>query len=173
MNVKGFLIQLIICLLIVIVISGCGTTQELPAPVPPTATPELEPVEPTAKTKSQPVVEITFNGDECNYSGPDSFPQGKVSVIFINQSEAEAGFGLIQLTDGNVWDDFLEFLGPPGSEHSGPPQWGEAFDIRTTGAGETQEFSPFLMAEEYGLYCIMPKSPNDKMWAGAPFTVEK
>jgi len=175
MNAKSLIIHLVMFVLMVVLISACGSPTP-PSPIPETIAKEPTPipVKPTGTNPNLPVLEVTFNGTECKYLGPDRVPQGKVSIVFINQTEVKSGFGLVQFEDGYTWEDFMEYLGPPGSEHSGIPadSGGELFEFRTVPAGETKDFGIFLIAGDYGIYCTIPLPFPERMWSGAPFAVE-
>ena len=91
MKTKGFFIQVVIFVLMVVLICACGPAQASPTPIPPTATAEPTPipVKPTVTTASPPVFDITFDGNECKIVGPDTIPQGKVTLIMHNPGDEE------------------------------------------------------------------------------------
>ena len=175
MKTKGFFIQVVIFVLMVALISACGPAQASPTPIPPTATAEPTPipVKPTVTTASPPVFDITFDGNECNIVGPDTIPQGKVTLIMHNPSDEEYWVDITRISEGKTWDDLVEYFGPPGSEHSGIPFWAEWAGEGLAYAGQTTEYSPFLVKGEYGLDCVLGGYPlPGRHWIGGPLTVE-
>jgi hypothetical protein len=175
MRTKSFFIQVVVFVLIVVLICACGSAQASPTPMPPTATaePTTIPVKPTVTTASLPVLDITFDGDECKIVGPDTIPQGKVTLKMHNRGDEEYWVGITDLGEGKTWDDLVEYFGPPGSERSGPPDWAEGTaGLGKAIAGQTSEYSPFLLKGEYGLDCHLYRYGADRIWVGAPLTVE-
>jgi len=67
--------------------------------------------------------EVTFNGENCNYEGPEVIREGKV-VFSLNKttSEGNVGFNLYKHEDGYKWQDVLDYYGEPGST-GGWPEW--------------------------------------------------
>jgi hypothetical protein len=175
MKTKGFFIQVVIFVLMVVLICACGPAQASPTPIPPTATAEPTPipVKPTVTTASPPVFDITFDGNECKIVGPDTIPQGKVTLIMHNPGDEEYRVFIFGFGEGNTWDDLVEYYGPPGSERSGPPFWAGLAGEGIAYAGQTTEYSPFLLEGEYGLDCILWRMGHPgRHWIGMPLTVE-
>lgn len=176
MKTKSLFIQVVVYVLMVILICACGPAQASPTPIPPTATAEPTPipVKPTVTTASPPIFDITFDGNECNIVGPETIPQGKVTLIMHNLGDEELRVDIIEIIDeGKTWDDFVEFFGPPGSEKSGGSFWMQRAGEGVAFAGQTSEYSPFLMKGEYGLDCVLWSMGHPgRHWIGAPLTVE-
>ena len=175
MKTKRLFIQMVVYVLMVVLICACGPAQVSPTPMPPTATAEPTPipVKPTVTTASPPVIDITFDGDECNIVGPDTIPQGKVTFIMHNPGDEELRVDIIRFDEDKTWDELVEYFGPPGSERSGIPFWAEYAGEGVTDAGQTSEYSVFLLKGEYGLDCILWNMGHPgRHWVGAPLTVE-
>jgi hypothetical protein len=175
MKTKGFIIQVVVYVLMVVLIWACSPAQASLTSIPPTATAEPTPipVKPTVTISSLPVLDITFDGNECNIVGPDTIPQGKVTLTMHNSGDEEYWVGITDLGEGKTWDDLVEYFGPPGSESSGPPVWSKGTaGLGNAIAGQTSEYSPFLLKGEYGLDCHLYRFGADRIWVGAPLTVE-
>ena len=175
MKTKSLFIQVFVFVMMVILIWACGPAQASPTPIPPTATAEPTPipVKPTETTASLPVLDITFDGDECIIVGPDTIPQGKVTFIMHNPGDEEYIVDVIRFDEDKTWDDFVEFFGPPGSERSGGSFWMELAGEGVADAGQTSEYSPFLVKGGYGLDCVLGGYPlPGRHWIGGPLTVE-
>jgi len=166
---------MVVYVLMVVLICACGPAQASPTPIPPTATAEPTPipVKPTVTTASPPVFDITFDGNECNIVGPETIPQGKVTLTMHNSGDEEYWVGITDLGEGKTWDDLVEYFGPPGSESSGLPVWSKGTaGLGKAISGQTSEYSPFLLKGEYGLDCHLYRFGADLIWVGAPLTVE-
>jgi hypothetical protein len=168
MKTKSFIIQAVVYMSIVVLICACSPAQASPTPIPPTTT-----AEPTDLTANQPVLNITFDGDECIIEGPDTIPRGNVSLIMHNPGDEEYWVAIEDIGEGKTWDDLVAYMGPPGSERSGPPEWTEGTPgLGKALGGQTSEYSTFLLTGEYGLICILPTNIPYRNWMGMPLTVE-
>ena len=175
MKTKSLFIQMVVYVSMVVLICACGPAQASPTPMPPTATsvPTPIPVKPTVPTANLPVLEITFDGNECNIVGPDTIPQGKVTFIMHNPGDEELRVDIIRFDEDKTWDELVEYFGPPGSERSGIPFWADYAGEGVADAGQTSEYSVFLLKGEYGLDCILWSMGHPgRHWVGAPLTVE-
>ena len=141
MKTKSLFIQVFVFVMMVVLICACGPAQASPTPIPPTATAEPTPipVKPTVTTASPPVIEVTFDGDECKIVGPDTIPQGKVTFIMHNPGDEEYRVDVIRFDEDKTWDELVENFGPPGSERSGIPFWAEYAGEGVADADQTSE----------------------------------
>lgn len=76
----------------------------------------------TASDLKPPVLELTFYGEECAFSGPTKFKSGSVTIRFINKSEAPAAANLLKHAEGHGLEEMMEiFKEEPSTAHH--PDW--------------------------------------------------
>ena len=77
---------------------------ETASPIPPTQTPTEEPIE---------YGEVTFDGVECNVSGPDEVPPGIYTIVLNNMSAHDLRMGVVQIIDGKTYQDVVDLASEP------------------------------------------------------------
>ncbi|MBC8193305.1 MAG: hypothetical protein ISR58_13430 [Anaerolineales bacterium] len=104
---------IVLLLAIVFGISACQETahpeENAPAPVEEEAPTVVE--EPTT-----PKITVSFDGQQCLVSGPDSASAGRVMFGFENQSSETARIGIAKLDDGLYADDAISLFERGSSE---------------------------------------------------------
>jgi hypothetical protein len=56
-------------------------------------------------------LELTFDGETCNYERPVELAPEPVTVIFHNEGEGWAAVNLIRLLEIKILDDLTQFIG--------------------------------------------------------------
>jgi hypothetical protein len=80
----------------------------------------------TAASTADDVPQLTFDGSDCVYAGPEEMTAGAVAVELVNESDGLANVGVVLLDEGKTVQDFVDALGPEPSR--GPAEsW--VFDI--------------------------------------------
>jgi hypothetical protein len=144
------------------------TVASTPQP-PPTATQDVV----STIVASGPMIEVFFDGSGCTVSGPSEVPAGNLIVRLTNTS----GPGHLttpwvgRLYPGKTWQDYVDWIGVPGSYHHETPDW---FAIPTI-VRQVSE-SPTVSYRLYSLamvaeYNLTVESPGDHFWPCGPFNV--
>ena len=112
--------------------------------------------------------EVTFNGSDCAYSGPETVSAGKV-IVFDNQSERSARLDVGKLDEGRTLDDLVEASAELGSEaeSAGRPPWITGGTIFESLAGESATRDLAFPPGNYSLICL-----QDSAFTGALLTIE-
>ena len=142
---------------IMLLLVACAAPEPTPTPVPPT--PEIV-----------AILEVTFDGNECNCVWPESAPPGEVTIIFNNESQGLASARFFKQDEGKTWDDQLALIDPPpGTAHM--PSWCRLVTMVQTTAGKSTARNAIVTTGLYGLVCYV-KEPFG-IWPGAPLYVEE
>lgn len=148
--------------------SPSATVTSTPQP-PPTATQDLV----STMVAVGPMIDVFFDGTECTVSGPTEVPTGNLVVRFTNASTADqlTTPWVGRLYPGKTWQDYVEWIGVPGSYHHETPEW---FAIPTIVRQVTE--SSTVSYRQYNLdvvaeYNLTVESPGDHFWPCGPFNV--
>ena len=160
-------------------LTACSTATPDPTPIPPTATevpPTATPVPPTEVPKPSSCEEVdgnclvvTFDGENCAFSGDLVYTSGPMTFIFINELDNLAMLAIGKHDGGETLQDTAEFLGPePG--YKGWPSWVEYYQWVDASANKSDIWQDDLTPGVYPLACRHENS--QKTWFGDGFTVE-
>lgn len=99
-------------MLTVLCLSACVTAQSTPMSTPLSPT-ELPPTpEPITEFTTDPEVPppflITFDGNECNSEVPETLPLGKLSFLFVNNTDTKFALWIALLPEGVTYQDLLD-----------------------------------------------------------------
>ena len=64
-------------------------------------------------------IELIYNGESCEYRGPESVIAGERVITLNNQTEGNVDLLVEKLEEGKTWQDMLDWLGEPGSPMQG------------------------------------------------------
>ena len=112
-------------------------------------------------------LQVTFDGTDCTYSGPEEVSESDIGVRVDNRSEEAVTLDVFRLQEGNTFDDLVAHIGAGSAE---TPTWARLVGSMPTSAGETANFGMALSAGNYALVCSTDL-PRPQMQAVAAFTV--
>ena len=93
---------------------------------------------------------ITFDGESCQYDGPEIILEGEIVIVLNNLTEDVVFFEVQKLDEGKTWLDMLDYFGEPGSKApGGPPTWAHIIGIANYAAKKIT-----LVPATYGLICV-------------------
>ncbi len=98
-------------------------------------------------------VEVTFDGDTCQYKGPEAFGEGEVVIVLNNLTASTvAHIHVLKLDEGKTQQDLVEYVGDAIDKP--PPPWASLI-LRS----EFVEESPSKRTDKYlfepGSYAIV------------------
>jgi len=142
---------------IMLLLVACSAPEPTATPVPPTP-------------ESVGVIEVTFDGNKCNCTGPEVVPPGLVTIIFHNESDGGAWADFAKHDEGKSWDDMLARIGtPPSPGHRAP--WVLAVGRIQTIGGKSISRDFRVTGGLYSLICVRMEPHG--VWPGAPLYVEE
>ncbi len=124
----------------------------------------------TLSTASE-VAQVTFDGSECVYSGPEEVTTGAVTIELINNTDNTVGLSVGSIGEGKTIEDAFDDWGVDMPKIGGKPNW-----ITDTGwqpwaqPGETMEWEANLAAGPHIAICGTTE-PTRAGWWGGGFTV--
>ena len=163
--------------LVACMVSACARSAPTPTSLPPTRppatpastdTPKPAPFTPTPEV---PVVDLTFDGQSCQYEGPEVVHEGKL-VIVVNDLTDDPAFHMhvFKIDEGKTWQDMLDYIGEPGT-YVPPVPWASS-----VGIGALVEDNPnarrfTLTPGMHGIVCALHNGGPEGIWPAAPFEV--
>lgn len=151
---------------------ACTTSQPAPTStsLPPTVTPPPTDTSiPPTQTPKQDVIElgeITFDGNECTFSGPTEVPTGEYTLVLNNLSVQNIRMGVVRLIDGKTYQDMVNLQSEP-AEYIPFIPW-ISFPFYFTFDHEVYTYS----LDEVGEHFISVQDGlKTHMWLCAPFQV--
>jgi hypothetical protein len=159
--------------------AGCSIVSEETPVLEPASNQESESGSTVARTTtSDPIscnelegncLELTFDGESCDYEGPTGIKTGTVKLLFFNKSEGSATVNLLRHTGDETLQDVIEYIGEePTTKHH--PDWTE--EVGTwwrVAPEETYIWEGSLEPDLYHMICVR-YSPLGG-WFGGGFTV--
>ena len=121
----------------------------------------------TAAGAVDEVPQLTFDGEDCVYVGPDQVPAGQVTVELVNNSDRPANVFVARLDEGKTAQDVIDNMGTEPATGSPPPWMSDMGGQRPADAGETMRWESTLGAGEYVANC----SARFGGWYGTVLTV--
>ena len=108
--------------------------------------------------------EVTFDGENCRYEGPEVVSEGNVIFVFNNLSDPGAHLHVVELREGITWQDILELARPVRSQ---PREVIEPPVRFVEGDPDVQEYA--LKPGSHGVLCVIH---GVDAWPAAPLEVE-
>ena len=173
----------------VILLGACAVPAASPtlapstqAPVAPSATPTREPVPPTpTPTVVAALAEITFDGQSCQYEGPEAIAEGQLVIVLNNPTRHEhLHLHVGKFGEGKTWEDLVEFMGGLTTERPPPPWLGltlpSSVDGDTDFSSRLQEryfreWGYSLDPGSYGIVCAAHGGDPRGIWLAGPLEV--
>jgi hypothetical protein len=113
-------------------------------------------------------LEVTFDGTDCTYSGPEQVSENNINFRVANDSDTVLMLDIFRLDESKTFDDLAKhFDGEPGS--AVPSSLAQAVKSIPVPATDATAFGMALTAGEYALVCVT--SPQLRVQAVAPFRV--
>jgi len=128
-------------------------------------------------------IEITFDGERCQYEGPEVIVEGQVVVVLNNPTDHEfLHIHLGEFVQGKTWQDLVEYQG--GSTlNLGSPLWmylalPESVDGDDSGAARGgdryfREWEFSLDPGNYGIVCAADDGNPTGVWLAGPIEVSQ
>ncbi len=139
-------------------------TQQLPTPSPkPSETPE-----------PPPLFTVTFDGEECSCTTPETLPPGKYSFLFIDETDSGIELWLSRLEEGHTFQDLLDGQSEPGEYYPQPywaphpPKLADRWDDELGGL-----FYTFLLIEEGEYSQHIGRDDPLFLWFCSPFYINE
>jgi hypothetical protein len=116
-------------------------------------------------------IQVTFDGQSCQYSGPEFVEEGNVVIELKNLSESYVELEIARIEEGKTWQDLLDYIGEPGNTGTSLPTWVSHVYIRVVPDNpDAREY-----AFKPGLHSIVCLSQNGgvefAIWPGASLDV--
>ncbi len=113
-------------------------------------------------------LEVTFDGTDCGFRGPETVSESNISVLIDNQAATVVTLDVLRLEDGKSFDDLASHIeGAEGPNYL--PSWASSITATPAAAGEMTTFGMALTAGSYALVCVTELPLG--VQAVAPFTV--
>ena len=122
----------------------------------------------TAASSTDEVPQLTFDGSDCVFEGPEEVTAGVVEVELVNDSDGSTNVFVGLLHEGKTAQDYLDYVSPepyPGSPLT--PWVSDMGAAAPAKAGETMRWDAPLTAGEYVTAC----TENSGIWFGSGLTV--
>jgi hypothetical protein len=113
--------------------------------------------------------EVTFDGNECVYSGPTELPTGEHLFIYKDLSDKELDLWAARFLDGHTAQEYLDLQSEPG-EYYEKPSWSIEPRQQGTGGDASEDGEIFtLHTDVEGEYVIALGSMNPfSLWNCTP-----
>ena len=129
-------------------------------------------------------IEITFDGERCQYEGPEAIVEGEVVMILNDPTDHEyLHLHVGPFAEGNTWQDLVEFYEELGqidgrTPDVGPPQWVGDIDPMSVDGDSSRrhqmryfrEWEYSLDLGSYGIMCAAHRGVKG-VWLAAPLEV--
>lgn len=116
-------------------------------------------------------LQLTFDGESCNYEGPTALKPGPVTLLFYNKSEGWASVNLGRHTGDQTIQDAIDLFGEePGTGSA--PSWVKLLGTyEPVRSGESYTWEGVLESGIHHMVCVS-RSPSNGVWFGTGLTVE-
>ena len=169
--------NMLVLILVILTLTSCSTPKQQPTatsadtPVPTTVRPTHTPQPASCAEVEGTCMELSFDGESCTYIGPSDLKPGSVTILFINDSEANASMNLVRHKEGKTIEDMLETF-VDGYAESHHPSWTEEIRgvFRNIPSGRRHIWEGDLKSGIHTLVCAR-LSPLG-VWFGTGLTVE-
>ena len=113
-------------------------------------------------------LEVTFDGTDCGFRGPETVSESNISVLIDNQAATVVTLNVLRLEEGRSFDDLASHI--EGVEVPNDlPSWASSITATPAAAGEKTTFGMALTAGSYALVCVTELPLG--VQAVAPFSV--
>ena len=116
-----------------------------------------------------PEIDITFDGELCQASGPEVISAGRLIVDLENQSEGVVIIYVYRLDESKTWSDMVSHYGAPGSFVL-RPEWVKGMSGRDV-RGDQYDREYTLEPGTYGVVCLYMGSESNGTWAATSIEV--
>ena len=121
----------------------------------------------TVAESADEVPQLTFDGSDCVYEGPEEVAAGVVTVNLVNDSDGTANVVVGLLDEGKTVQDGIDNMGTEPATGAAPP-WITVMEGQNPAkAGETMQWEASLAAGQYVTLC----DTRAGVWFGAGLTV--
>ena len=120
-------------------------------------------------SSENPEIDITFDGEHCETSGPAVISAGSLIVDLETQTKGVVIIDVYRLDEGKTWSDMVSHYGAPGS-FAIRPEWAKGMsgrDIR----GDKYDREYTLEPGTYGVVCLYMGSESNGTWAATSIEV--
>ncbi len=114
-------------------------------------------------------LEVTFDGTDCAFRGPETVSESNIKFLVDNQSATVVTLDVLRLEEGRSFDDLASHIDSEGSS-ADLPGWAASVKATPAAARRTTTFGMALSAGNYALVCLTGL-PLDGVQAVAPITV--
>ncbi len=114
----------------------------------------------TAANSVSEIPQLTFDGSDCVYEGPEDATAGVVAVEFVNDSDGLANVQVILLDEGTTVQDYVDQFSPDQGSSFVPPFASDMGGQRPAAAGETITWEASLAAGQYVALCTNRDNPG-------------
>ena len=191
MQIRRYLVVSLLALIATIV-AACAAPTPTPIPTPtftpvptptppPTPTPTPPPTPPSFQAGEVQAIEITFDGERCQYEGPEATVEGQVVMILNNPTDHQQLHLHVGefFVEGRTWQDLVEYMEGLTIERP-PPIWiREIFPTSVDGDPGVRRFQERYFREwehsldpgSYGIVCAAHADDPRGIWLAAPLEV--
>ena len=120
---------------------------------------------------------VTFDGNECLYSGPSDIESGTHMITVKNQTELTGWMRICRADEGKDWQDVLDFEFTPDPNPEGDlywPTWCQEFpDSSVVNANADHVLYEYKILRDGQYFVIWEKNKPEGAWPCSPLTVRK
>jgi hypothetical protein len=120
---------------------------------------------------------ITFDGNECVFSGPSEVETGTHMITVKNTTELTGWMRICRADEGKVWQDILDFEFTPDPNPEGDlfwPTWCQEFPTSSVANADANHvLHEYKLLNEGQYFVIWEKNKPEGAWPCAPLTVRK
>ena len=120
----------------------------------------------TANSASE-IPQLTFDGSDCVYEGPEDATAGVVAVEFVNDSDGSANVQVMLLDEGTTVQDYVDQFSQDQISSHYPPFASDMGGRPPAAGGETITWEAGLGAGQYVALC----GNRQNAWFGFGLTV--
>ena len=120
-------------------------------------------------SSENPEIDIAFDGEHCQASGPEVINAGSLIVDLDNQTEGVVIIYVYRLDESKTWSDMVSHYGVPGSFVL-RPEWVRGMSGRDV-RGDKYDREYALEPGIYGIVCLYRGSDTNGTWAATSIEV--
>lgn len=118
------------------------------------------------------VLQLSFDGEACEYEGPMELTAGEVDLMWVNESDEITEFTLLRHVQDQSVDEAIEHYGPSPSNRI-TPSWAASVVASNRPPGDTYETVATLRAGTYHMTCVVVDPSAPTFWFGAGLLVNE
>jgi hypothetical protein len=124
----------------------------------------------TSGADDKPIA-VTFDGESCQYSGPEVIEEGQVVIEWKNLTDNPNVYIYpVRLLDGKTWEDILDYYGEAGV-FKFKPEWAVFVAARSVPDNPNALAFKFPPGQ-YGIICAHVIPEGEQTFPSAPFEVK-